>query len=535
MTHSEQSLDAIATDLFDTLAYHFPVACASDEFYYFPQVRLPHPVWHRWDDFTPDSVSEVVMKLSSSLARLDTLSTIETESLSHADYVMLRKLVITLHEQLSVIRTWESQPTMYLMIAALGLVEAIASQVPRAAHERAETLPAFLDTACRNLQNVPVLYRDIALDMISDIRAFMAVLEHGLPLLQKTLSALDRFKNALLSLTTRNDFLLPDVQFERIARFHIFAELSIQDISDLFDQEIADMKKRMNDEAKHFIPHWSGRNASYEELRRALRQISLPETDARGIIGLYRKEVDCLADHCVEQGFLTADMLSSYPVTVEPVPLFLSAVRSSSSYSIPLAYPPRGGTFHIFNALEPEGSEKEYHRDYRMLSAHETFPGHHLLDIHRLSHPRSVRRAFEQPIFYEGWACFAEELLLRTGYFSGPEDRFLLAKRRLWRALRGKVDLGIQTGTLDMQTAARNLSHIGISYNHALSTVKKYVLQPGYQICYTIGLQRFLRLLEECGNSTLQRFVQTVLTQGEILFTDLRRICASGNKNYDSS
>ncbi|UCE78548.1 MAG: DUF885 family protein [Nitrospiraceae bacterium] len=531
MTYSEQSLDAIVTDLFDTVARHFPVSCASDEFYYFPQVRLPHPIWKRWDDFSPDLVSEVIMKLSSWKSRLDTIRPDEREPDVQTDSMILRKLVVTLHEQLSDIRPWEYQPTLYLTIASLGLAEAIESEDSRAAHERAETLPAFFDHACRNLKIVPVLFRDIALEMISDTRTYMMLLEKRLPELKNTFSALDRFEDALLSLTTRNDFLLPDTQFERIVGFHIFTESSAKETNDLLDLEIDEMKKRMNREAKRFVPHWTARNPSFEELRSALNQIPLPEIGANGLIGLYQEEVDCLADHCVEQGFLSSDVLSSYKVSVAPVPLFLSAIRSSSSYSIPLKYPPSGGTFHIVNAQDFKESQKEYHRDYRMLSAHETWPGHHLLDIHRLNHTRPLRRAFEQPIFYEGWACFAEELLLHTGYFSAPQDRFLLAKRRLWRALRGKVDLGIQTGTLDMPAAARYLSHIGMSYTKALSTVKKYTLQPGYQLCYTIGLQRFLRLSDHYGKGTLKQFVKTVLNQGEILFSDLYRICFS-DKNY---
>ncbi len=534
MTYSEQSLDAIGTDFFDTMARHFPVACASDEFYYFPQVRLSHPIWKKWDDFSPDSVSEVIMKLSSWKSRIDIIRPDKSEPDVQTDFMILRKLVVTLYEQFSDIRPWEYQPTLYLSIASLGLAEAIESEDPHAAHERAETLPAFLEQACRNLKIVPVLFRDIALDMISDTRTYIMLLEKRLPELKKTFPALDRFEDMLLGLTTRHDFLLPDTQFERIAGFHIFTESSTKETNDLLDLEIDEMKKRMNREASRFVPHWTARNPSFEELRSALNHIPLPEMGTKGLIGLYQEEVDCLGNHCVEQGFLSSDVLSSYRVKVAPVPLFLSAVRSSSSYSIPLKYPPGGGTFHILNAQDSKESQTEYHRDYRMLSAHETFPGHHLLDIYRLNHPRPLRRAFEQPIFYEGWACFAEELLLRTGYFAAPQDRFLLAKRRLWRALRGKVDLGLQTDKLDVHAAARYLSHIGMSHTRALSTVKKYTLQPGYQLCYTIGLQRFMRLTEHYGDGRLNQFVKTVLNQGEILFSDLLRFCFS-DKNDRSS
>jgi uncharacterized protein (DUF885 family) len=130
----------------------------------------------------------------------------------------------------------------------------------------------------------------------------------------------------------------------------------------------------------------------------------------------------------------------------------------------------------------------------------------------------------ERPLFYEGWACFAEELLRLTGYFRGPDERLLLARRRLWRAIRGKIDLGLQTGTMDLPTAARNLVKTGVPAPNAMAVVRKYPLNPGYQLCYTIGIRRFLDLYQRCGRHNLHKFATTVLGQGEIGFQDLEQV-----------
>jgi uncharacterized protein (DUF885 family) len=159
-----------------------------------------------------------------------------------------------------------------------------------------------------------------------------------------------------------------------------------------------------------------------------------------------------------------------------------------------------------------------------MLSAHETYPGHHLLDSSRGRLVRSIRRYIEQPLFYEGWACFAEEMMKITKYFSSPADCLLLAKRRLWRAIRGKIDIGLQTGTMDIETAAGYLQKAGISKEQAISSARKYPLNPGYQVCYTLGLRQFLSLYEKYGQDNLQKFVRTILDQGEIRFTDLETV-----------
>jgi len=293
--------------------------------------------------------------------------------------------------------------------------------------------------------------------------------------------------------------------------------MDIPEINHVLDREIEEMKQVLEREAQNIV---SGQ-ASWAE---ALKSIPMPAVGKEGLLGLYRSEVEKMSQHCLEQGLVSPEMVSSSPVRVAPMPPFLAAIRTASSYSIPPRHPPQGGTFYIFNTDVPDEARKEYHREYRMLAAHETYPGHHLLDSSRWSLKRACRRVIEQPIFYEGWACFAEELMILSGYFSSPGDRLLLAKRRLWRAMRGKVDIGLQTGTMDISTAAEYLQETGISRERAISSARKYPLNPGYQLCYTLGLHRFIGFFNHYGRHNLPDFVGPVLNQGEIQFADLEKI-----------
>jgi uncharacterized protein (DUF885 family) len=136
---------------------------------------------------------------------------------------------------------------------------------------------------------------------------------------------------------------------------------------------------------------------------------------------------------------------------VKRIPDYMRPVRSNAAYSMPPVHPPRGGTFFILET----GRRAPIPADYQLLAAHETFPGHHLLDTCRWRHQRPVRRHIEFPIFYEGWASFAEELHVRNRLFqSGPVDRMLMAKRRFWRAMRGQVDFDIHMHRRTLDEAA---------------------------------------------------------------------------------
>ena len=517
MLDTPPSIDEISQSMFESLARAFPVACASDEFFYFPQVRLPEPQWSTWDSFSPETVEGFARQLSDWEDELGQLAPEQTSPEAHIDVALLKKSACTLREQLTEVRDWQSQPTFYLTLACIGLAEAMESADPAAKHKRARHLPAFLDQAARNLNRVPVLFRDIGLEMVSDTRNYLILLEKTLPEMRPALDALERFEDAIGKVTTSEDFLSPRELLERILRSHLHCDMDIPGINHVLDEEISEMKQILEEEAQNLVPG----QANWAE---ALKSIPMAAAGKEGLLGLYRSEVERLGQHCLEQELVSPGLFSASPVRVAPMPPFLAAIRTASSYSITPEHPPGGGTFYIFNTEVPDEARKDNHREYRMLAAHETYPGHHLLDSSRLRLKRACRRVIEQPIFYEGWACFAEELMRQTGYFSAPGDRLLLAKRRLWRAMRGKMDIGLQAGTIDISTAAEYLKETSISRERAASSARKYPLNPGYQLCYTLGLHRFLDFFDRYGRHNVPDFVRAVLNQGEIQFTDLEKI-----------
>jgi hypothetical protein len=480
--------------------------------------------WSRWDDFSSSIVSEVVRELSTSEKELDRLYSQQTERAERGDTVLLIKVCRTLREQLEEVRIWETQPSFYLSLVCIGLADALESDDPEAGHKRAATLPSFLDKAGDNLKIAPVLFRDIALDMLVDTRVYLASLKEVLPELKHGLSALEGFGNILRNMNTREDFLLDRDLTERIVRFHINSEMDSEEAERNLVMEIDEMQEIITSSARSITAGSAAAVNSNAHWSEALKQIPVPDTGKEGLVGLYRSEVAHLTKHCLDHGLVQQNLVSDFPVRVAPMPSTLSAIRTSSSYSISSRYPPAGGVFYILHAARAEEAKQEYHREYRMLSAHETYPGHHLLDASRLSLKQYLRRSIEQPIFYEGWACFAEEVLWRTGYFSGHGDRLLLAKRRLWRAIRGRIDLGLHTGSIDIPAAAHLLTKTGFSKKYALHSVRKYPLNTGYQISYTLGLRRFLDLFDRYGSGNIQNFMKTVLGQGEIPFSYLEEV-----------
>jgi uncharacterized protein (DUF885 family) len=336
---------------------------------------------------------------------------------------------------------------------------------------------------------------------------------HIRPGVGPALEALGRFEGHLRQTPSYKFFLLSPELLERIVRRHIGCGMGPDETRKVLDQEIREMKQIMDQEAGRLSP---GR--PWQEVFEA---IPLPQLPKDGLVGLYREAVSALGRHCLDQGLVQPEVFRSCPVRVAPVPSYLTTIRSAAAYSIAPGHPPSGGTFFIIDADEPKRLPRALYRDYRMLAAHETYPGHHLLDVSRWGLERALRRPIEFPIFYEGWACFAERLLSHTGYFQGAADRLLLARRHFWRAIRGKADLDIQTGTMDLAAAAACLTHAGMNRDRAISVVRQYALKPGYQLCYTLGARRFRDLYQQFTGDGPRNFARQVLAEGEVGFEHL--------------
>ena len=521
------AVEKIADDMFKTIARNFPIAAASDEFYYFPQVQIDKGRWQIWDHFSESAVDGAVADLQAGLSKLDKLDR-NTAGLSPVnpdasiEMSLLRKVTRTLIEQLTAVRAWQTQPTWHLTIACIGMAEALESKDPDAGHYRAAGLAGFLDQAGRALKDVPVLFRNLGLEMTAGTRDYLLVLEPRLPELKPALLALERFEEILRRIPLREGFRLPRQLIERVITTHLNCGRDTAELESVLDREIR--------EVRGSIEAIIGEAVTGSGLAAAISALPQPRIGSGGLLQLYREEVDRLGRHCLNKGLVPPALYRSCPVRVLSVPAFLSAIRTASSYSIPPGSPPKGGVFYVINADRAAESDKGYQREFQILAAHESYPGHHLLDIHRWSLKSPIRQAVEQPVFYEGWACFAEEIMRETGYFKSTGDRLLMARRRLWRAIRGKVDLGLQTGRMPFREAARLLAETGMPAADAMAAARKYPLNPGYQVCYTAGIRRFLDLYKTYGQNDLPRFTRTVLGQGEIDFADLEQVLAEDTR-----
>jgi uncharacterized protein (DUF885 family) len=177
---------------------------------------------------------------------------------------------------------------------------------------------------------------------------------------------------------------------------------------------------------------------------------------------------------------------------------------------------------------------------------HEGFPGHHLqvgLQVHlrdRLS--RFQRMLAFWPGSSEGWALYAEQLMLELGYFERPEYALGMYAAQLMRAARVVVDIGLHLGlaipddfdfhpgevwTHDLAVAMMQDRAL-MDREQAEGEVIRYLGWPGQAISYKVGQRVILDAREGLvtrGAMSLREFHSRVLALGSVgLGTLLRRL-----------
>ncbi len=217
--------------------------------------------------------------------------------------------------------------------------------------------------------------------------------------------------------------------------------------------------------------------------------------------------------------------IPKYPVKVKQVESFREKSTGGGFYQSPSVEGNRPGVFYV--NLYRMNEHPKY--ALKALTFHETLPGHHLqismaLDLKSLP---QFRRHTYFTAFTEGWALYAERLSGEMGLYTTEYDQFGALTYELMRACRLVVDTGLHYKKWSRDRAIGYLiRNSDVSYDSAVRSVERYIVNPGQATAYMIG---FLKILElrELAKKTLgeefdiREFHHQVLKNGAVPLTIL--------------
>lgn len=522
-TPEAASLAALREDYFSFLARQFPTLCLHDEFIFFPRLEAAWEHWFKAAQLEAAVLTAAADRVVQFLDRLEKLIPQTQHPEAAADAVLLRQSLKSVHRQLGPGGPWEWDPFLYLKVAALTWAPVLA-RLPHLDWHNQEKLAELLAQVSQiftwGQRQVRALTRpgrllskaafaDASRFWEEVVPAFLAAhfpasqaFDPGLKEISRNLQ---RFQERMAVLPESAPFARGEAGLAEILTQSWGWTGDLKQAAALLSEEIKESRAGLARAAGHIKP-----GLSWEA---ALKTIKAPAAPI-DLLSLYRGEVGRLWEFWQQAGVLPPP---KGRVLVAPTPIYLQTLRSSASYAAPWG-PPQISPGFFYISPDPENLDHHF-RHHRFLSAHETVPGHHFLDTTRLALTSPVRRQYESPLFYEGWACYAETLLLSQGYLSDSHDYLVGWQRRLWRALRGQVDLELQRGRWDLEEGLRRLGEAGYPETAVRVRLLHLALNPGYQLCYILGLKELLSLRGRFAPYLgLARFHEIVLSGGQLPF-----------------
>ncbi len=552
-----ESQEKLTESYFDYLAKSFPVMCASDEFHFLPRSEAASRYYDRMEILDPGLIEECIFTLREFRRNFDFLAAGEDDIERRIDLELLNSSIAGILIELEENRLWRHNPLLYLKIAFIGLDHAISK--PAGSHKeriertlaRLRAIPGLFQQAARNVDRVPETFHQAALAMLSDCGRYLRETAQDLttvphvprdtqnhektrrmggakrnpsglfvaedarrlwPAFEQARSALGAFGTYLGALRPVPDRELAVPSLETTLRNRFGSDRNLSEVFEIAVEEWSENLRELESLQKDLAP-----GKSWMQLYHGYCP---EEAGAIDTITLYQREVERLKRFFASNGFRGV-VAPGLPMVCQ-TPTYLQSVRGSASFSAAFTKDGREKDFfYITTQAQHQRSHetgelrrKRFHREYKFLTAHETFPGHYLLDFTRRMLENPVRSQIESPLFYEGWAYYVESLLTEYGYADHPTDRLVDRKRRLWRAARCQIDIGLNSGRLVHEDAMRLLTTAGFSPEEARGQIDRFGLNPGYQLCYSLGRFEILRLREAYAGQMGHDTIHALLLEG---------------------
>ncbi|MDN3549825.1 DUF885 domain-containing protein [Mucilaginibacter aquaedulcis] len=165
----------------------------------------------------------------------------------------------------------------------------------------------------------------------------------------------------------------------------------------------------------------------------------------------------------------TKDLLTldpSKPLIIRKEPGYMAGV-AGASMSGPGPYDKDGNSYYNVGSLASWSPEKaeSYLREYnqyiiQILSIHEAVPGHYVQGVYANKAPSIIKSVFGNGAMNEGWAVYAEEMMLDNRYGNNePEMRLMWYKWHLRSVCNTILDYSVHSGNMTKEQAIKMLTN----------------------------------------------------------------------------
>ena len=171
-----------------------------------------------------------------------------------------------------------------------------------------------------------------------------------------------------------------------------------------------------------------------------------------------------------------------------------------------------------------------------IITIHEAFPGHYTQFLYAKQFPSKVRKLIAAPSNAEGWAHYAEQMMLEEGFGGGdPKVKLAQLSEALLRDCRFIAGIKLHTQNQTVEQATRLFIERGFQEPaNAFEEARRGAYDPTY-LYYTAGKLQIYKLREDYKRSrgsaySLGKFHTDFIKQGSIPIKLVRQILLNGDQ-----
>ena len=503
------------------------------------------------NDFSRARMETRIVELEATLGRLAALG---KASLTFEQKIDLQALVA--HEQaelydLSVLRTWEHNPMSYVSVAGNGvdgLIKRNFAPAPerlRSVIARLRQVPALFEAAKANVQNPPREFTELALRMAKgsvgffkdDVGTWAARAAGSDRALAAEFEGANR--KAVDSVNAFAEWLKVDLLPRSKGQFALGEERFLKKLKleEMIDEPLpallAKGQRQLEKDAAEFVTTAKRIDAKLSPAQ-VMKKISDDHPRAEDLIPSVRRSLEAV------RAFVVAKDLVTVPSEVRPRVEATPAYDRSGSFAsmdTPGAYETRATeAFYYVTPVEKDWDahrQEEHLRLYNrpvvsLINIHEAFPGHYLQFLYAPRYPTKVRKLVSVSSNAEGWAHYAEQMMVDQGYGEGdPKVRLAQLSEALLRDCRYVAGIQMHTAGWTVEKGAKLfVERCFQEPANAYEEARRGAYNPTY-LYYTYGkleIQQLAKDYRAKKGVTLKQFHDAFVSQGSLPLPLVREV-----------
>ena len=471
---------------------------------------------HRFDGCLPDlssaGTAALLARIDDHITELDAVDELELDVPHLVDLEILRARLLRSRFELDDLRRHEWDPMAWNPGTALHLLvsrDTTPADERRAAlASRVGLVPDLLATARGRLGGMSGIHVETAIAQLAgtgalldgEVRAFLdddAVVDEARRAVAEFAAWLEEMRPEATRDPRLGERLYSGVLWHSLEE-EATADALLADASD----HLAHLADAIADAARDYLGHSAADGEDADLVRRALGEVALryPITDAT-VLDEMRSALAEAAEFTRARDLMT---VSDVDLQLMDMPAIHRGVAVAYC-DAPGPFERPGTPTFVAVAPTPEGWSQErvasFYREYNGvqlhdLAIHEGIPGHVLQLAHAQAHagPTRARALGRSGVFIEGWAVYAERLMVDSGYAPGTGPRAAAAlrlqqlKMQLRMTINAILDVGVHAQGMPEHEAMWLMTQVGFQEEgEAVGKWRRALLTAGQLPTYYVG------------------------------------------------